>query len=764
MSQRGIAVSKVGNNIASKMSGARNVWVAVGVLALAFLVGVLAPAWYFAGRLVENNTAVREIGELQQQPARMQSALNSIQDRLRARGFVRDSIESLKRATTQFDTATKTLITGDEARSFGGFGTGIDDDEMRGTINEMTSAWKKYQPSLAPVANFTSIPYSDSEREGTQLNMDGRQLQGQVTTAVGNARQYTPVLEKGLAQIIAGLQKSSDGLATALRTVVLIGVGLAAALAALVGYLSLARGKQAAAAAAARQQTEDILSTVREGLFLLDSDLKIGSIHSHATAQLFQRETVSGITFEELLRDLVSPKTMQIATKFVKVLWSERTKENLIRSINPLNEVELMVGDKESKGGGEKRYLEFNFHRVRRDGAITHVLVAVADVTARVALAAQLKGAQDSAQSQMDAFLSILHVDPNQLSSFLDDSDVAFKMINATLRDPARDSASFRRKIDGLFRQIHSIKGEASAIGLGSMEARAHALESDLAALRERTDLSGDDFLPLLTKFDDIVQHSQSVRDMVTKLASFRDSFGKNAPATSAGSAAASTGDTTTRVPAVSADTIAANQAAEQTLQRSAREGFVASAQQLADRIAGDYGKKVVVTCRGHDLVPDAYRRPVKDVLIQLIRNAVVHGIESPAEREAAGKSAEGHIRINFEMTESGRAFRMQCEDDGRGLTPDKLRKTAVSKGMISENDAKALSDQEAMMLVFRSGFSTAKDVSRDAGRGVGMDVIAEIAARLGGRISLNSEIGKNMKLSLSFPAQQTNAAGVVAA
>jgi two-component system chemotaxis sensor kinase CheA len=170
-----------------------------------------------------------------------------------------------------------------------------------------------------------------------------------------------------------------------------------------------------------------------------------------------------------------------------------------------------------------------------------------------------------------------------------------------------------------------------------------------------------------------------------------------------------------------------------------------------------------VVTCRGHDQVPETYRRPVKDVLIQLIRNAVVHGIESPAERQAAGKSPEGHIRINFEMTEGGRAFRMMCEDDGRGLTPDKLRKTAVAKGIISQADATALSDQEAMMLVFRSGFSTAKDVTKDAGRGVGMDVIAEIAARLGGRISLNSEIGKNMKLSLSFPAQQS-AAGVVAA
>ena len=746
-----------GKKIASKMQGARAVWVAVGILGLLFLVGVLAPAWYFAGRLVENNTAVRAIGELQQQPSRMQAALNSIQDRLRARGFVRDSIEQLKRATAQFNGETLQLSAGDDSMSIGGFfGT---DDDVQKTIKEMTSGWKKYKPALDPVANFTAIPYSDSEKEGTQLNMDGRELQRQVTNAVTQARAYTPALEKNLAQIITGLQSSSDSLATALRTVVLIGVGLAAALAAIVGYLSLARGKQAAAAAAARQQTEDILSTVREGLFLLDSDLKIGTIHSDATAQLFQRESVSGITFEDLLRDLVTAKTLAIATKFVKVLWSERTKENLIRSINPLNEVEIIVGEKGSKDA-ETRYLEFNFHRVRREGAITHVLVAVADVTARVALAAQLKGAQDSAQTQMDAFLSILHVDPNQLSSFLDDSDVAFKMINATLRDPARDSATFRRKIDGLFRQIHSIKGEAAAIGLGSMEGRAHALENDLAALRERTDLTGDDFLPLLTKFDDLVSHSQSVRDMVTKLASFRDSFGKHQQQTAAaggGNAAASTGDSTTRAPKLT------EEAAEATLQRSAREGFVASAQQLADRIANDHGKKVVVSCRGHDQVPEAYRRPVKDVLIQLIRNAVVHGIESPQERQSQGKSPEGHIRINFEMTEGGRAFRMMCEDDGRGLTPDKLRKTAVAKGIISQTDAAALSDQEAMMLVFRSGFSTAGQVTKDAGRGVGMDIIAEIAARLGGRISLNSEIGKNMRLSLSFPAQQ-NAAGVVAA
>ena len=121
---------KPGKTISSRMQGARAVWVAVGFLALAFLVGVLAPAWYFAGRLVENNTAVRAIGELQQQPSRMQTALNSIQDRLRARGFVRDSIEQLKRATVQFDMSTSSLRTGSGVR-IGGIGG---DDDVQKTM------------------------------------------------------------------------------------------------------------------------------------------------------------------------------------------------------------------------------------------------------------------------------------------------------------------------------------------------------------------------------------------------------------------------------------------------------------------------------------------------------------------------------------------------------------------------------------------------------------------------------------------------------
>ena len=333
--------AKPAKKFSSRMQGARAVWVAVGILALAFLVGVLAPAWYFAGRLVENNTAVRAIGELQQQPSRMQAALNSIQDRLRARGFVRDSIEQLKRATQQFETSTANLKAGGgvEHRRLRRRRRRADhhrrDDRRPG--RNTSRPWRRSRTS--PRSRIRTASVKARSSTWTAANCSSA-----VTNAVTQARVYTPQLEKNLAQIIAGLQSSSDSLATALRSVVLIGVGLAAALAALVGYLSLARGKQAAAATAARQQTEDILRTVREGLFLLDADLKIGEIHSDATGSAVPARIHRRHHFRRpAAQPGVRRRRWPIATKFVKVLWSERTKENLIRSINPLNEVEVVT-------------------------------------------------------------------------------------------------------------------------------------------------------------------------------------------------------------------------------------------------------------------------------------------------------------------------------------------------------------------------------------------------------------------------------------
>ena len=179
-------------------------------------------------------------------------------------------------------------------------------------------------------------------------------------------------------------------------------------------------------------------------MFLLDEQLLIGASYSGALESLFQRTDFAGLHFEELLKGVVSEKTLATALKFVGVLWSERTKENLVKSINPLGEVEVNFDN--GNGKVSTRYLQFDFHRVRVDGKITHVLVAVSDVSARVDLARELQSSQTQAQAQVDTLLGILHVDPTQLAAFLNDSNAAMKMINAVLREPAREESAFRKE------------------------------------------------------------------------------------------------------------------------------------------------------------------------------------------------------------------------------------------------------------------------------------------------------------------------------
>jgi len=135
--------------------------------------------------------------------------------------------------------------------------------------------------------------------------------------------------------------------------------------------------------------------------------------------------------------------------------------KKLVKTINPLGEVEVHLDA--GRGRFETRHLQFEFHRVRVDGKITQVLVSVSDVSSRVALARELAGLAKPAQAQVDTLLGILHIDPVQLASFLNDSNAAMKMINAVLREPAREEGVFRKKLDTLFRQAHAVKGEAAA-------------------------------------------------------------------------------------------------------------------------------------------------------------------------------------------------------------------------------------------------------------------------------------------------------------
>jgi chemotaxis protein histidine kinase CheA len=444
--------------------------------------------------------------------------------------------------------------------------------------------------------------------------------------------------------------------------------------------------------------------------------------------------------FEQLLKDIVSEKTLATAIKFVGVLWSERTKENLVKSINPLGEVEVNF---DAGGKLATRYLQFEFHRVRVDGKITQVLVSVSDVSTRVDLARELQSSQTQAQAQVDTLLGILHVDPAQLAAVLNDSNAAMKMINAVLREPAREESAFRKKLDTLFRQVHSVKGEAAALGLSSIESRAHSFEDDLKSLREKADLSGNDFLPLVIKLDDLLTHLQSVGDLVSRLSRLHV-------------AAARDNDSHTDTAVIEQggmEPVPASRAAAAPAAPAAKlETTVTSMlQQLTQRVAGENNKDATLQCSGFDTVPDEYRRIVKDISVQAVRNAVVHGIEPAEARAAAGKPAHGALKLIFQ-DHGDAGYKLIAEDDGQGLSIDRIKEAALKKGFLTPEKAATLDAKQVFALLFQPGFSTVEVATKDAGRGVGMNLMAGLMQQVGGKVSVATMPGKFTRLTMSLP------------
>ncbi|MEW6432456.1 MAG: response regulator [Myxococcota bacterium] len=140
----------------------------------------------------------------------------------------------------------------------------------------------------------------------------------------------------------------------------------------------------------------------------------------------------------------------------------------------------------------------------------------------------------------------------------------------------------------------------------------------------------------------------------------------------------------------------------------------------------------------------------VRDALVHLIRNAVDHGIESPEARSTLGKSEQGHIHLRARS--DGDLLAVQVEDDGRGIDPERLKQVAVERRVLTEAQAAALSEREAMELIFKAGFSTKEEVSEVSGRGVGMDVVRKKVEALGGSVAVTSRIGRSTTISLRLP------------
>lgn len=165
--------------------------------------------------------------------------------------------------------------------------------------------------------------------------------------------------------------------------------------------------------------------------------------------------------------------------------------------------------------------------------------------------------------------------------------------------------------------------------------------------------------------------------------------------------------------------------------------------------VASATGKKVRLSVSGGDVELD---KNVIDVLLEaithMVRNAIDHGLETPAQREQLGKKPEGTLRLNAELRAG--AVLLEISDDGRGLDLDRIRKTAQTRGLI-EADAD-LSADEIINLIFLPGFSTASSITTTSGRGVGMDVVQTSLKRIGGSLEVSSKVGQGTSFVARIP------------
>lgn len=746
------------------------VWAITGFL-VAFI-AILALNHGIAGLFADDVAGVKFLSQMRTQPAEIQANARTITERLQAGEKIDDAIEALRSSATAYDHAFIGLAGGMVSDNSGAtIGvSALNDPEAKAMLADGEKVWKEYKAKLDPVLRFSGSPYAAEapapaapaptgknaaaapaaeKPVGVQLSPRGRRLQTALVELNTFAAASQPQLSQISTKLAGQIEESSRGNAALLRGVQIGGLLAALALlGALFFYFARNLRKEEMVSSRARKETADILRTVNEGLFLLDKDLKLGSERSMALNTIFRKDDFTNLTFDSLLKDIVPEKTLKTAMDYVALLWGERVNEKLVKTINPLNEVEVHFDN--PAGGFDTHYLEFDFNRVKSEGSLSHLLVTVNDVTKRVMLSRELQESQEKAQAQLDLLLRILHVEPDSLTGFLTDADVSLKMVNSILKEPAREETAFRAKIDGIYRQVHAVKGESAALGLKTVEQRAHAFEESLSDLKGRPTLSGSDFLPLVVKLDDLFNHLAQVREMLGRLVDLhhaiaaRRTAGGQVEAAKVDQWLAGKHDQTMQMKALPTQ--------QPQQEPEAAIGLERTLEDLAARVASSHSKQVSLKCTGLTEVPEAYKRAVKDITIQLVRNAVVHGIETPDQRVKAQKSETGFLGVEF--TQRGEeGFELVVQDDGRGLQLDRIKEVAVERGLITPAQAALLDPRQTMALIFRPGFSTADRVTTDAGRGAGMDLVRILVAELGGRVGLASAGGRFSKFKIWLPS-----------
>jgi sensor domain CHASE-containing protein/signal transduction histidine kinase len=499
------------------------------------------------------------------------------------------------------------------------------------------------------------------------------------------------------------------------------------------------------------EQMRLIMNTVPSGLLSLDEQYSINPQYAQSVETILGRKNLSGSDYFDAL-GLTGDRAgdREKLREFLDVFLQELLTEKEMAGLNPFEEFRLRRSDDDSL-----RWLRLRYFIIHRGaGMPKHLLVVVEDITEEKALAEKVK-LSERENLQLKAMVE----DPDLFRDFLNETRMI--ILHAEEKVGSIERTKNRKTvINDLFRDVHTIKGTASSFQLGAVSEIAGRMEDSLSPLRDtgiinaQTIAATKESLALLTRaVMDAVESARKImgedigdgNDMYLKIALSKIKE-ENAAINELLNRQLLDKDIADRL-------LRGIDAHLSTLRYiPARRGF-GKALKIVPGLISRLQKNIRFKCEGGEVPIDCeIARELNTPLVHLIRNAIDHGIESsPDDRIAAGKPAEGMVTLYVESSDGSLVLRL-C-DDGRGIDPGKLKSVAIAKGIISPAEADALSRQEIIELIYRPGFTTAATVTEISGRGVGMDAVqVSVKERLGGTISLSSEVGKGTMFIIKIP------------
>lgn len=467
----------------------------------------------------------------------------------------------------------------------------------------------------------------------------------------------------------------------------------------------IARGKKLQQA---KRETDNILFNVQEGLLLLNENLEIGTQYSTILESILEENELANKNLMDIIDGKVTAEVLKNTKDFLELVFSGRHDSDLIEALNPLDEVRFKFENNVIK------YLSFRFTPTFNDGINKNeVFVTVKDLTEQIMLSQKLVKTEKEAKKQMELMLTILKVDPSALREYISSTHTELQEIDRSIS--ALNTNSFDTEIlNSIFRSAHLIKGNSDLLSLSFFANKAHEFEDNITELKKKEFYNKSDLRLIQSFSNDLKTDLKNLLELLDKIGKIHTQLKKEA----------NTGD----------------------------NSLIMSFQNLIAKISKEQKKKVTFIHDRFNLndIPQKEHIMAREVIVQLVRNSIAHGIEPQKERKKLSKDPVA--KIELKTFNNNKYFGFSVKDDGRGIQLDKLREKALESKKWSEEEINAWDDQKLLNLIFQSGITTTDKANKVSGRGVGMDLVNEKVHKHNGKINVNFESHKFCEIEVLIP------------